>query len=67
MFFLTFVLVHVSVFVCLFLRQCVVTQLSVSHHNLNICLRGLQTMTAHSFADLIFLAKKEKKQFIFFL
>ena len=34
--FFTFFLVYVSVFVCLFVHQCVVAQLSVSHGNLNV-------------------------------
>ena len=36
--FFTFVLVYVSVFVCLFVHQCVVVQLSVSYGNLNVSL-----------------------------
>ena len=34
--FFTFVLASVSVFVCLFLHQCMVVQLSVSYANLNV-------------------------------
>ena len=34
--FFTFVLVYVSVFVCLFVHQCVVVQSSVSYGNLNV-------------------------------
>ena len=36
--FFTFVLVYLSVFVCLFVHQCVVVQLSVSYGNLNVSL-----------------------------
>ena len=36
--FFTFLLVYVSVFVCLFVYQCVVVQLSVSYGNLNVSL-----------------------------
>ena len=36
--FFVFVLVNVSVFVCLFVHQCVVVQLSVNHGNLNVSL-----------------------------
>ena len=32
----TFVLIYVSVFVCSFVHQCVVVQLSVSYGNLNV-------------------------------
>ena len=39
--FFTFVLVYVSVFVCLFVYQCVVVQLSVSYANLNVSMRPL--------------------------
>ena len=39
--FFTFVLVYVSVFVCLFVHQCVVVQLSVSYADLNVSLWGL--------------------------
>ena len=55
-----FVLVHVSVFVCLFVRKCVVLQLSVSYHTLNVCLRSLQTTRGHSFVNFLFLAIREK-------
>ena len=34
----TFVLVYVSVFVCLFMHQCMVVQLSVSYGNLSVSL-----------------------------
>ena len=36
--FFTFVLVYVSVFVCLFVHQCMVVQLSESYGNLNVSL-----------------------------
>ena len=36
--FFTFVLVYVSVFLCLFVCQCLVIQLSVSYGNLNVSL-----------------------------
>ena len=36
--FFTFVLVYVSVFVCLFVHKCVLVQLYVSYGNLNVCL-----------------------------
>ena len=65
--FFTFVLVYVSVFVCLFVHQCVVVQLSVSYGNLNVSLWGLQTMRAHSFLNFISLVIREKDEFIFFL
>ena len=65
--FFTFVLVYVSVFVCLFVHQCMVVQLSVSYANLNVSLWGLQTMRAHSFLNFISLVIREKDEFIFFL
>ena len=58
--FFTFVLVYVSVFVCLFVHQCVVVQLSVSYGNLNVSLWGLQTMRAHSFLNFISLVIRRK-------
>ena len=36
--FFTFMLVYASVFVCLFLYQCMVVQLSLSYDNLNVSL-----------------------------
>ena len=65
--FFTFVLVYVSVFVCLFVHQCMVVQLSESYGNLNVSLWGLQTMRAHSFLNFISLVIREKDEFIFFL
>ena len=65
--FFTFVLVYVSVFVSLFLHQCMVVQLSVSYGNLNVFLWGLQTMRAHSFLNFISLVTREIGDFIFFL
>ena len=62
--FFVFVLVNVSVFVCLFVHQCVVVQLSVNHGNLNVSLWGLQTMKAHSFLNFIFLVVREKDEFV---
>ena len=64
--FFTFVLVYVSVFVCLFVHQCVIVQLSVSYGNLNVSLWGLQTMRAHSFLNFISLVIREKDEFLFF-
>ena len=64
--FFTFVLVYVSVFVCLFVHQCVIVQLSVSYDNLNVSLWGLQTMRAHSFLNFISLVIREKDEFLFF-
>ena len=65
--FFTFVLVYVSVFVSLFLHQCMVVQLSVSYGNLNVFLWGLQTMRAHSFLNFISIVIREKGDVIFFL
>ena len=65
--FFMFVLVYVSVFVCLFVHQCVVVQLSVSYGNLNVSLWGLQTMSAHSFLNFISIVIREKDEFIFSL
>ena len=65
--FFTFVLVYVSVFVSLFLHQCMVVQLSVSYGNLNVFLWGLQTMRAHSFLNFISFIIREKGDVIFFL
>ena len=60
--FFRFVLVYMLVFVCLFVHKCMVVQLYVSYGNLNICLRSLQTMRAHSFLNFIFLVIKEKDE-----
>ena len=65
--FFTFVLVYVSVFVNLFVHQCMGVQLSVSYGNLNVSLWGLQTMRVHSFLNFISLVIREKGDFIFFL
>ena len=65
--FFTFVLVYVSVFVCLFVHQCVVVQLSVSYGNLNVSLWGLQRTRVHSFLNFIYLVIREKDEFIFFI
>ena len=62
----TFVLIYVSVFVCSFVHQCVVVQLSVSYGNLNVPLWGLQMMRAHSFLNFISLVIREKDEFISF-
>ena len=58
--FFKFVLVYVSLFVYLFVRKCVVVQLSVSYGNLNVCLKGLKMMRARSFINFIFLVIREK-------
>ena len=58
--FFTFLLLHVSVFVCLFVHKCVVVQLSVSYCYLNVRLKGLQTIRAHSFLNFISLTTKKK-------
>ena len=63
----TFVLVYVSVFMCLFLHQCVVVQLSLSYGNLNVSLWGLQTIRADSFFKFVSPVIRAKDEFIFFL
>ena len=54
------VLLHVSVFVCLFMCKCVVVDIFVSDFNLNLFSRGIQTMRAHSFLKFAFLTVREK-------
>ena len=65
--FFRFVLLYVSVFMCLFMPQCVVVQLSVSYCNLNVSLLDLQIMRAQSFLNFISLVIRETDEFIFFL
>lgn len=59
--FFTFLLLQVSVFVCLFVRKCVVVQLSVSYCLLNVRLKGLQTITARIFCEFHFPYNKEER------
>ena len=62
--FFKFVFVYVYVFLCLLMHKYVVVQLSVSYGNLNVCLRGLQTMRVHSFQNPLFLVIREKYEYI---
>ena len=50
---------------CLFVHKFVVVQLSVSYPNLKVSSKGLQTMRAHRFLNLIFLLIKEEDEFVF--
>ena len=59
--FFTFLLLQVSVFVCLFVRKRVVVQLSVSYCLLNVRLKGLQTITARIFCEFHFPYNKEER------
>ena len=58
-----FLILYMSLFVCLFIQKCVVVQLVACElWYINVFVRDLQTMRAHSFLNFIFLVIKEKDE-----